>query len=130
MLDDSARQQLASADAVICCVGFNSDTESEGSDRTFELPYPQDELIQLASAANPHTIVVLNSGGNVEMNPWIDHVPALLHAWYPGQAGGKCFAEILLGDTNPSGKLPQSWEKRFEDNAAFGQVSYPGKRAK
>jgi beta-glucosidase len=126
VLDDSAKQQLASADAVICCVGFNRDTESEGSDRTFELPYPQDELIKLVSAANPHTIVVLNSGGNVDMNAWIDGVPSLLHAWYPGQAGGTAIAEILLGDTNPSGKLPQSWEKRFEDNAAFGQVSYPG----
>src|SRR5205823_5804574 len=126
VLEDSAKQQLAAADAVICCVGFNSDTESEGSDRTFELPYPQDELIQLASAANPHTILILNAGGNVDMSGWLEHVPALLHAWYPGQAGGTALAEILFGDVNPSGKLPASFEKRFEDNAAFGQVSYPG----
>ena len=49
-----------------------------------------------------------------------------MQAWYPGQAGGTALAEILFGDTNPSGKLPASFEKRFEDNAAFGQVSYPG----
>jgi beta-glucosidase len=126
VIDDDAKKQLASADAVVCCVGFNRDTESEGSDRTFELPYPQDELVQIAAAANPHTILVLNSGGNVDMNPWIDHVPALLQVWYPGQAGGTAIGEILFGQTNPSGHLPQSWEKRFEDNAAFGQVSYPG----
>jgi beta-glucosidase len=111
---------------VVVCAGFNPGTESEGSDRTFNLPYPQDELIAAVTKTNPHTVVILNAGGNVDTRGWLENVPALLHAWYPGQAGGTALAEILFGDVNPSGKLPASFEKRFEDNAAFGQVSYPG----
>ena len=88
LLDDDAKKQIAAADVAVVCCGFNQDTESEGSDRTFALPFPQDELINATAAANPHTILVLNSGGNVDMNSWIDHVPALVQAWYPGQAGG------------------------------------------
>src|SRR5205814_4409568 len=71
VLDDAAKQQLASADAVICCVGFGRETESEGGDRTFELPYPQDDLISMAPAANPHTVVMLYAGGNVDVNTWL-----------------------------------------------------------
>jgi beta-glucosidase len=126
VLDDDARQQMKSADAVVICCGFNPDTEHEGADRTFELPYPQDEFLTEAASINPRTALVLNAGGNVDMRHWGDHVPAILHAWYPGQAGGTAIAEILFGDVNPSGKLPATFEKRFEDNAAFGQVSYPG----
>ncbi len=92
--------------------------------------FPQNDLISIVAAANPHTILIVNSGGNVDMNPWIDHIPAMIQAWYPGQAGGTALAEILFGDTNPSGKLPVSFEKRFEDNAAFGQVSYQEKPAR
>jgi beta-glucosidase len=126
LLDDDAKKQLASADAVVLCAGFSPETEGEGSDRTFALPYPQAELIQAVAAINPHTTLVLNAGGNVESNSFRDKVPAIVQAWYPGQAGGTALAEILFGDVNPSGKLPATFEKRFEDNAAFGQVSYPG----
>jgi beta-glucosidase len=68
------------------------------------------------SAANKNTIVVLTSGGGVDMNEWIDRVPALLEAWYPGQEGGKVAAEILFGDVNPSGRLPATFERHWEDN--------------
>jgi len=61
-------------------------------------------------------MVVLNAGGNVDMNSWIDSAPALLHSWYPGQEGGKATAEILFGDVNPSGRLPATFERRWEDN--------------
>jgi beta-glucosidase len=109
----------AKADAVIICVGFDPKTESEGSDRTFQLPGGQDELIQRISAVNKNTIVVLTAGGNVDMTRWIDDVPVVLEAWYPGQEGGTALAQILFGDYSPSGKLPASFERRWEDNPTF-----------
>jgi len=108
-----------SADAAIVCVGFNESSEREGNDRPFELPDYQDSLINVIAKLNPKTIVVLNAGGNVDMQKWISKVPGLLYAWYPGQEGGTAIAEILFGKTNPSGKLPISFEKKWEDNPAF-----------
>jgi len=110
-------EKLASmADAVIVAVGFSPDSESEGSDRTFRLPPGQDELIEKMAALNKRTIVVVTSGGSVDMRDWIDRVPALLEAWYPGQEGGAALAQIVLGEADPSGRLPVSFERRWEDN--------------
>jgi beta-glucosidase len=111
-----AKKLAAKVDVVVVAAGFDPESESEGADRTFRLPPGQDELIQEMSAANKNTIVVLTSGGGVDMNEWIDRVPALLEAWYPGQEGGKVAAEILFGDVNPSGRLPATFERRWEDN--------------
>ncbi len=116
----------ANADAVVICVGFDSKTEGEGSDRTFELPGGQDELVRQISAVNKNTIVVLTAGGNVDMTQWIDKVPVILHAWYPGQEGGTALAQILFGDYSPSGKLPVSFERRWEDNPVVHSY-YPAK---
>lgn len=116
---------IKSADAVICCVHT---LDSEGDDRPYNLPMDQEELIQEAVAANPKTIVVLNSGGNVGMSGWIDHVPALLDAYFSGQAGGLATAEILFGDVNPSGHLPATFEKNWKQ--AFASFGYPGDRNK
>ncbi|MGE5111991.1 MAG: glycoside hydrolase family 3 C-terminal domain-containing protein [Acidobacteriaceae bacterium] len=113
-----------SADAVILGVGFDPTTEGEGFDRTFALPGAQDILIQKLSAVNKNTIVVVNAGGNVDMRAWLDQVPALLYAWYPGQEGGTALAQILFGEYSPSGKLPVSFERRLEDNATFNSY-YP-----
>lgn len=107
------------ADAVIFSVGFNTGTEGEGSDRSFELPESQDSLISAVAKANSNSVVVLNAGGNVLMEKWLLSVKGLLHAWYPGQEGGTAVAEILFGKTNPGGKLPASFEKRWEDNPTF-----------
>jgi beta-glucosidase len=107
------------ADAAIVCVGFNSSLESEGSDRTFRLPAGQDELIAEISRANKNTIVVITSGGNVDMTQWIDRVPAVIEAWYPGQEGGTALAQLLFGDYSFSGKLPASFERNWEDNPTF-----------
>jgi len=112
------------ADAVIICVGFDPKTEGEGADRTFQLPGGQDELIRQISAINKNTIVVLTAGGNVDMTQWVDGVPAILHAWYPGQEGGRALAQIIFGDYSPSGKLPVSFERRSEDNPTF-HTYYP-----
>jgi len=89
--------------------------ESEDSDRPFELPAAQLETLRLAIAANPRTIVVLNAGGGVDMHTFVDRVPALLFAWYPGQEGGRAIADVLLGEVNPSGKLPMTLAKRYAD---------------
>jgi len=121
----AAAKSLASrSDAVVIAVGFDSDIESEGGDRTFQLPPAQDELINTVAAVNKNAIVVVTSGGAVDANAWIDHVPALFEAWFPGQAGGEALAQLLFGDNSPSGKLPISWERRWEDSAVHDSY-YP-----
>jgi beta-glucosidase len=110
-------------DAAIVCVGFDNGNEGEGFDRTFELPDGQDDLVRGVAEKNPNTIVILNSGGNIDMHRWLEKVPALLHAWYPGQEGGNALAKILFGDVNPSAKLPVTFEANKSDNPAF--ESYP-----
>jgi beta-glucosidase len=115
-VSDNARKLAASADVVVVAAGFDSESEAESADRTFRLPLGQDELIKEMAAANKNTIVVMTSGGSVDMNAWLDRVPALVQAWYPGQEGGTALAEILFGDVNPSGRLPVTFERRWEDN--------------
>ncbi|HKV04599.1 MAG TPA: glycoside hydrolase family 3 C-terminal domain-containing protein [Candidatus Acidoferrales bacterium] len=119
-----AEKLAASADAVVVAVGFSPESESEGADRTFRLPPGQDELINRMAALNKNTIVVVTSGGSVDMQDWIERVPAVLEAWYSGQEGGTALAEILAGDVNPSGRLPVTFERRFEDNPVYGSY-YP-----
>lgn len=118
------------ADVVIFVGGLNHDMgfDCEGADRKdMKLPYGQDELIQAIVAANPKTIVVLE-GTMVEMGAWLDKVPALLQAWYPGMEGGNALARVLFGDVNPSGKLPATFPKKLSDSPAhtFGAGAYPG----
>jgi beta-glucosidase len=110
-------------DAVIVCVGFDNGNEGEGFDRTFELPDGQDDLVSGVAEKNPKTVVIINSGGNIDMHRWLEKVPALLHAWYPGQEGGNAVAKILFGDVDPSAKLPVTLEANKNDNPAF--ESYP-----
>ncbi len=109
----------AKADAVVLCVGFDPTTEGEEQDRTFSLPAGQDELIRQVAAVNKNTIVVLSGGGSVDTSQWIDKVWTLIHAWYPGQEGGTALAQLLFGDYNFSGKLPISFEARWEDNPTY-----------
>jgi beta-glucosidase len=119
-VDAEAKQLAAKADVVVVAAGFDPETESEGADRTFALPPGQDELIREMAAANKNTIVVMTSGGGVDMNSWVDRVPALLEAWYPGQEGGTALAEVLFGEVNPSGRMPVTFERRWEDNPVHG----------
>ncbi len=123
---------LRTYDAVVIAAGFDSSYEGEGADRaavvvdkagSFELPEFQDDLIQKMSAANPHTVVCLHGGGSMGIQKWVNQVPGLVHAIFPGQDGGLALAEILFGDVNPSGKLPFTFEKQFEDNPAYS--NYP-----
>ncbi len=111
-----AKELAAKADAVVVAVGFDSESESEGGDRTFELPFGQAALVREMAAANKKTIVAVTSGGNVASADWISNVPGYIEAWYGGQEGGKALAEVLFGDVNPSGKLPVTFEAKAEDN--------------
>ena len=82
--------------------------------KDLSLPDNQDALIEAVAAANPHTIVVLETGGAVMM-PWIDKVSAVMEAWYPGIRGSEAIANVLFGDVNPSGKLPLTFPKSEAD---------------
>lgn len=115
-----ARRLAAQADVVICCLGLDGSIELEGRDRPFDLPYGQDRLVSELLQVNPNVVVVLHAGGGVGMTRWIDRVPAVLHAFYPGQEGGNALAHILSGKVNPSAKLPFTIEKRWEDSPACG----------
>jgi beta-glucosidase len=119
-----AKSLAARVDTVIVTPGFDVASEGESGDRTFQLLPGQDELINQIAAVNKRTIVVLTSGGGVDMSAWVDRVPALLEAWYPGQEGGTAVSQLLFGDVNPSGRLPISMERRWEDNAAHDNY-YP-----
>ncbi len=116
LVDSAAVQLAAKADVAVVVVGFDPTTEAEGWDRTFSLPPGQDALIRRVAAANRNTIVVITAGGAVDMSGWVDRVPVVLQAWYPGQAGGTALAEILFGEVNPSGHLPATFERRWADN--------------
>ncbi len=124
VVEAEAKAIAAKADVVVVAAGFNPDTESEGSDRTFGLPPGQDELIREMAAANKNTVVVITSGGSVDMNAWLDRTPAIVQAWYPGQEGGTALAQILFGDVNPSGRLPISFERSWQDNPVYDSY-YP-----
>jgi beta-glucosidase len=113
---EKAAAVAKAADLVVLSVGFNKTSEGEGADRTFALTEEQRTLIEQVLAVNTHVIVVLNAGGNVDMAPFANKASAVLHTWFPGQEGGTAVAEILLGKVNPSGKLPASFERRWEDN--------------
>ncbi|HVF44627.1 MAG TPA: glycoside hydrolase family 3 C-terminal domain-containing protein [Pyrinomonadaceae bacterium] len=121
---EEAKRMASKADAVVVCAGFAPETESEGADRTYQLPVGQADLISEMAAANRNTVVVVTAGGGYDTGGWIDRVPALVQAWYPGQEGGTALAEILLGDVNPSGRLPVTFERRWEDNPAHDSY-YP-----
>ena len=114
----AALQAAHAADAVVVCAGFTKHTEGEGFDRSFALDSITEQLIVDAVAANDRTAVVLHAGGGVDMERWGAQAKAILHAWYPGQEGGRAAAEILFGLTNPSGKLPITIERRLADRSS------------
>ncbi|RRA50313.1 glycoside hydrolase [Acidipila sp. EB88] len=124
VVNKRALELAAKADVVVMEAGFQQESESEGGDRTFSLPFGQAELIRELSAANPKLVVAITSGGNVDSSNWIEKVPAVLETWYAGQEGGHALADILFGAVNPSGHLPATFERRAEDNPTFGDY-YP-----
>lgn len=125
---ERAATLAAQADAALVFVGLSGDWESEGFDRPdMELPGEQVALIERVAAANPRTVVVLQSGAPVRM-PWLPKVAAVVEAWYGGQETGNAIADVLFGDVPASGKLTQTFPQRLEDNPAF--VNYPGENGR
>jgi len=111
--DPAAAAALAKASQI--AIVFALQHASEGMDlKNLSLPDKQDALIEAVAAANPHTIVVLETGGAVLM-PWLDKVAAVVEAWYPGIRGSEAIANVLFGDVNPSGKLPITFPKSETD---------------
>ena len=121
---DKARQ----ADIVVMFGGLNKAQfqDSEGDDRKeYGLPYGQDRLIEALAQANKN-LVVVNISGNAVAMPWRGQVPAIVQGWFLGSEAGTSLARVLVGDDNPSGKLPFSWYERLEDCAAHSVGDYPG----
>jgi beta-glucosidase len=114
LIADAARS-AAAADIAVVVVGTNARVESEGYDRTdLSLPGAQDELVRAVIAANPRTVVVVNSGSPVLL-PWRDEAAAVLLTYFGGQEYGNAVADILSGSMEPGGRLPTTWPAAFDD---------------
>ncbi|MBX7172229.1 MAG: glycoside hydrolase family 3 C-terminal domain-containing protein [Pyrinomonadaceae bacterium] len=120
-----AVETAKNSDVAIIFTGLSDAVEAESRDRLdLNLPSQQVELIEAVTKANPKTIVVNTSGAPVLMDKWIGKVPSILQAFYYGQEGGNAIADVLFGKISPSGKLPATFLKSWEDSPAFGR--YPG----
>ena len=118
----NAATAAAAADVAVVVVSTSSEVESEGFDRdSLALPGHQDALVRAVSAANPRTVVVINTGSPV-VAPWLDDVAAALTVWFPGQEAGTALAEVLSGDSEPGGRLPVTWPAS-EDTVPVREVA-------
>ena len=119
-----------SADYVIFVGGLNKSEhqDSEGTDRLeLGLPYNQDKLISELAKVNKNFVAV-NISGNAVAMPWVNEVPAIVQAWFLGSEAGNAIAAVLVGDVNPSGKLPFTFPVKLEDNGAIAMGEYPGSK--
>lgn len=122
---DYLAEYLADADLVVACFGMNSILEGEGHDRPFNLD--EEDLAMLASVKKSGKPVVgfVNAGGSIGMTSWEPQMDALLWAFYAGQNAGTAAGEILFGMTNPSGHLPMTFERRWEENPVYNNYHDP-----
>ncbi|KAI1060911.1 hypothetical protein LB507_010157 [Fusarium sp. FIESC RH6] len=121
-----AAQVAKGADYAIVFTGHDPQWETEGRDQdSFNLPRKgtQDALVSTVASVNPNTIVVNSTGVPIAM-PWLEKVPAVVQAWFPGQECGYSIADVLTGAVNPEGRLPVSFPKNIEDCPAHG--NFPG----
>ncbi|MDQ0730911.1 beta-glucosidase family protein [Arthrobacter sp. B1I2] len=124
---DAAVKAARAADVAIVVVGTSAAIESEGFDRkNLDLPGLQNQLVEAVAAANPRTVVVVNSGSPVLM-PWLDKVGAVLLGWFGGQEFGRAIADILLGAEEPGGRLPTTWPAALEDVPVLNTTPVDGK---
>ncbi len=127
-LMDRAVAAATAADAVVVVVGTDLDWETEGHDRaSMDLPGDQDELVRRVCAANPRTVVVVNAGSVVSTDR-ADDAPAVLATWFGGQEMADALVDVLVGDEEPSGRLPTTFPRRLEDTPAY--LSYPGENGR
>ena len=114
--------RLAKAADLVIVFGLQWMGENEDAP-DLSLPSGQDDLIEATTTANPHTVVVLETGGPVVM-PWLDKAGAVLEAWYPGERGGDAIADIVVGAVNPSGRLPLTFPRSLDQ---YPRVDLPGR---
>lgn len=129
-LREEALEKAKSADLIIYVGGLNKNhkQDCENGDReSYDLSFGQNELISDLTRIQKN-IVVVTFGGNPYAMPWIDQVPALVHCWYLGSEAGHALTNVLTGKVNPSGKLPVTFAKKYEDYpyVKYGQEAYPG----
>lgn len=123
-----AVEKAKGADYVIVFGGLNKSNyqDCEGHDRQqYGLPYAQDQLLEALAKVNKNLVYVNISGNGVAM-PWIKSVPAILQGWFIGSEAGEALASVLVGDANPSGKLPFTWYQRLDDCGAHALNAFPG----
>ncbi|HEV2671653.1 MAG TPA: glycoside hydrolase family 3 C-terminal domain-containing protein [Gemmatimonadales bacterium] len=137
-LESEAVEIARRADVVVLCLGLTARLEGEemrvaidgfaGGDRTrIDLPAPQEHLLEHIAALGKPTVLVLMSGSALAV-PWAqEHVPAILEAWYPGQAGGSAIADVLFGDYNPAGRLPVTFYRDVADLPPFEDYGMAGR---
>jgi beta-glucosidase len=128
-LTKEALEVAEDADVVIFVGGLNKSQhqDSEGADRlSLDLPYNQDELIRKLADTNK-SMVVVNISGNAVAMPWVNDVQAIVQGWFLGSETGNALASVLVGDANPSGKLPFTFPVKLEDNSAHSIGEFPGK---
>ncbi len=124
--DVQIAEAVSAAKRADTAVVFVANKDSEAADRTgLALPGYQDKLVEAVAAANPRTVVVLDTGGPVLM-PWAGQVAGLVQAWYPGEEDGNAAADVLLGDADPSGRLPITFPRSLGDTPAGTPEQYPG----
>ncbi|MDN3351377.1 glycoside hydrolase family 3 C-terminal domain-containing protein [Actinomadura sp. DC4] len=124
--DVQIEEAVAAAKRADTAVVFVANKDTEAIDRTgLALPGHQDRLVEAVAAANPRTVVVLNTGGPVLM-PWAGEVAGVVQAWYPGEEDGNAAADVLLGDADPSGRLPITFPRSLADTPASTPEQYPG----
>ena len=127
-LTAEAVEKARQADVVIFIGGLNKSDhqDCEGHDRkSYDLPYAQNDVIEAILTVNPR-LVYVNISGNGATLPWVKKVPAIVQAWFIGSKAGEAIASVLVGDVNPSGKLPFTWYASLDQCGAHATNSYPG----
>jgi beta-glucosidase len=133
-----ALEVAAKADVVIAVMGISPALEGEqmpvevagftGGDRTdISLPSPQEKLLKQIHALGKPVVLVLLNGSALAVDWAAEHIPAIVEAWYPGQAGGEALADVLFGDYNPGGRLPVTFYKSVEDLPPFEDYQMEGR---
>ncbi|RJQ70751.1 glycosyl hydrolase [Pseudonocardiaceae bacterium YIM PH 21723] len=125
-VDPDIQQAVAQAKAADAAVVVVGDRDTEGTDRPdIDLEGNQNELVAAVTAAQPRTVVVLNTGGPVTM-PWVDGAPAILETWYPGEQDGNALGDLLFGDAEPGGRLPMTFPTGLDATPMRTPEQYPG----
>jgi beta-glucosidase len=127
---EEALKVAMDSDVAVIFAGSNRDFETEASDRKdLALPFAQEELINKVMEVNPNTIVVFITGGPFDIQDINSKAKTIVWSWFNGSEGGNALADVLIGNVNPSGKLPWTLPKKLEDSPAHATNSFPGEES-